>query len=60
MIKLPKIGDKIKWELRNPQYNKVKIMESIVSDVTEKYGGAVYVDGATSDDQFLVRLECIL
>ncbi len=56
---LPKIGERVKFELRIPKVG-VKIMEGTVVDVSKRFGGQVHITNTTSESNFIIRLECLL
>ena len=60
MKKLPLIGERVKFEDRNPSKESIRILEGTVTEVTTKFGGMVYLTNITSEDEFIVRLECLL
>lgn len=59
-MKLPTIGERIKFKDNNPNKSKDRILEGTVTEVSNKLGGLVYVTNITSSDEFIVRLDSII
>lgn len=57
---LPKVGDRIRFEDRNPSREVSRIMSGIVTSTSKIFGGHIHVKDVKSEDEFIIRLECVI
>ncbi len=59
-MKLPQPGDKVKFNIRNPNWEKPMEAEGIVSTVSERFGGVITINsGSIITDEMIIRLDSL-
>lgn len=58
---LPQIGERVKFRDKNPNKIGERLMEGTVVEVSNKFGGIIYVGNITSSrGEWVVKLENLL
>ena len=55
-----KKGDKIEFEILNPNWANPLTMKGVVGEVSNDFGGRIHIQkGAIAQDEFIIRLSSI-
>ena len=58
--KILKIGDEVRFELKNDNWKHNITMKGVVKEFSNKFGGIVYLEkGSVSEDEFIIRVDSL-